>query len=84
MESRDIFAAFTSTHCAGCGGSKRRHVAFCKFCYAELPAALKNALWQRFGSGFEQAYMGCLSWFRTHPFVGVHRARQQSLFGDTT
>ncbi len=30
---------------------------------AQLPAALKGALWQRFGSGFEQAYMGCLSWF---------------------
>lgn len=80
VESNEIFAAFSGKVCAGCSGTKRRHVAFCSWCYRELPAALKNALWQRFGSGFEQAYMGCLSWFRTHPLQGVHRAKQQDLF----
>lgn len=80
MESREIFAVFVGTTCAGCDGAKRRHVAFCSSCYRELPRALKSALWQRFGSGFEQAYMGCMSWFRTHPLQGEHRARQQGLF----
>jgi hypothetical protein len=84
METTEIFAAFSGTACQGCGGVKRRHNAFCKKCYAQLPMKLKNALWQRFGSGFEQAYMGSLSWFRTHPLQGEHRAKQQSLFNDAT
>jgi len=84
MESSEIWEAFIGTKCAGCGGTKRRQNAFCVFCYGELPKALKNALWQRFGSGFEQAYMGCLSWFRTHPLQGVHRAQQKNLFGEST
>lgn len=82
MESAEIFAVFAGTKCAGCGGTKRRHNAFCTWCYRELPMKLRNALWQRFGSGFEQAYMGCLSWFREHPFQGKHRATQQGLFGE--
>src|SRR3954471_10635862 len=80
MESTDIFARFAGTKCAGCDGHKRRHVAFCTFCYGELPAALKSSLWKRFGSGFEEAYQACLSWFREHPFQGEHRAKQQGLF----
>ncbi|HLZ49248.1 MAG TPA: hypothetical protein VKP61_00720 [Candidatus Acidoferrum sp.] len=80
MESNEIFAIFAGTRCAGCGGSKRRNQAFCVWCYQELPAALKQSLWKRFGSGFEEAYQACLSWFRTHPFQGEHRAKQQWLF----
>ena len=84
METSEIWQAFMSKKCAGCGGLKRPHNAFCKYCYGELPVKLKNALWQTFGSGFEQAYMACLSWFRTHPFQGVHRAKQQTLFEEST
>ena len=80
MESNEIFAAFVSKHCAACDGSKRPHNAFCTHCYAELPRALKQSLWKRFGQGFEEAYQGSLSWFRTHPFQGEHRAKQKSLF----
>jgi hypothetical protein len=80
MESPEIFAAFSGILCAACSGRKQRHNAFCRSCYRQLPNALQKALWQRFGSGFEQAYMACLSWFRTHPFQGEHRAKQQQLF----
>jgi hypothetical protein len=80
MESSDIFARFAGMKCEGCDGHKRRNVAFCTYCYGELPAALKNSLWKRFGSGFEEAYQACLSWFRTHPWQGEHRAKQQGLF----
>jgi hypothetical protein len=80
MESSEIFAKFSSTVCEGCGGAKRRANAFCTWCYRELPPALKSSLWKRFGSGFEEAYQGSLSWFRTHPFQGEHRAKQKTLF----
>ncbi len=84
METAQIWEAFMATHCAGCDGVKRPRNAFCVNCYRQLPAKLKNALWQKFGSGFEQAYMACLSWFRTHPLQGEHRAKQQGLFNDAT
>lgn len=80
MESREIFEVFLGNTCQGCDGHKRRHTAFCSWCYRELPAALKSSLWKKFGSGFEEAYHACLSWFRTHPLQGEHRAKQQSLF----
>jgi hypothetical protein len=84
METHEIWEAFLSNRCAGCDGRKRTRNAFCLNCYHQLPAKLKNALWQRFGSGFEQAYMACLSWFRIHPLQGEHRAKQQGLFDDAT
>jgi hypothetical protein len=80
MESGEIYAAFAGTVCAACAGRKQTFNAFCKYCYRELPAALQKCLWKRFDAGFEQAYVACLSWFRTHPFQGEHRAKQQTLF----
>jgi hypothetical protein len=80
MESDQIFRKFAGTDCEGCGAVKRRRSAFCVPCYRQLPAALKTSLWKRFGSGFEEAYQACLSWFRVHPLQGVHRAKQQELF----
>lgn len=80
MESNDIFVVFAGTLCAGCSGTKQRHNAFCKRCYRQLPRALQKCLWQRFGEGFEQAYVASLSWFREHPFQGDHRAKQQTFF----
>lgn len=86
MESAEIFAAYVGRKCLadGCGGPKSAFAAFCKWCYAELPQALRVALHQKFGPKFEQAYVASLSWFRTHPLQGVHRAKQQSLFKEST
>jgi hypothetical protein len=67
VESSDIFARFAGTKCEGCDGHKRRNVAFCTYCYGELPAALKNSLWKRFGSGFEEAYQACSAGFAPIP-----------------
>jgi hypothetical protein len=47
---------------ANSGGGKSYLVR----CYRRLPAALRQSLWKRFGEGFEQAYHGCLSWFRVN------------------
>jgi len=82
METAEIFNAFVSTQCEACGGVKRKWNAFCVPCYRQLPAALKSCLWKRFGSGFEEAYQACLSWFREYPLQGAHRARakQKTLF----
>ena len=80
METKEIFYAFMGKCCAGCDGVKRAHNAFYLACYRQLPQALKTSLWKRFGEGFEEAYQACLSWFRTHPLRGAHRAKRQTLF----
>lgn len=84
MESHEIYEAFLSLKCAGCGEAKKVRNAFCHPCYSQLPSALKSSLWKRFGSGFEEAYQACLSWFRTHPFQGSHRAKQKGLWEDAS
>ncbi len=81
MESAEIFEIFCARKCHVCGGGKRRGTAFCTWCYRELPKALQNSLWKRFGSGFEEAYMGSLSWFRTHPVKTRKSGEQPDLFG---
>ena len=84
METSEIFAIFAGTKCSGCGGTKGSYRAFCQYCFRELPKALQAPLWQKYGPKFEQAYMGCLSWFRTHPLQGVHRAQQKGLWDDAS
>lgn len=84
MESREIFEVFSGTKCQSCDGTKRRLNAFCSWCFRELPPALKSSLYKRFGQGFEEAYQASLSWFRTHPFQGEHRAKQKGLWEDAS
>jgi hypothetical protein len=83
MESFQIFEHFVGTVCAGCNGEKQKRNAFCLPCYRLLPKALQSSLWKRFGAGFEEAYHGCLSWFREHPLQGDHRVKQENLFGES-
>lgn len=80
METDEIFEIFCSRKCQVCGGGKRNGAAFCTWCYRELPRALQSSLWKRFGSGFEEAYQACLSWFRTHPVKTRAKGQQESLF----
>lgn len=82
MTSEEIWDIFHGLKCAVCGGHKRRATAFCTWCYRELPKALQSSLWKRFGSGFEEAYQACLSWFRTHPVKTRKQGAQESLFGE--
>lgn len=84
MESDAIYADFSGRICRACHSIKRRHVAFCESCYRKLPALLRSSLWKRFGEGFEQAYSGCLSWFRIQSPLRVNEARQKSLFEDAS
>ena len=79
MEKAEIFQAFAGVHCYGCGGTKLKRRAFCLICYRELPAALRQSLWKRFGEGHEEAYAACLSWFRLHPVL-KSKPGQASLF----
>lgn len=39
-------------------------MAFCKGCYFKLPRTNKNALWNRFGNGFEDAFQKGLAFLK--------------------
>ena len=49
---------FESTNCPveGCGAAKARGQSFCSRCYFSLPKEMRDALYQRFGSGYEEAH----------------------------
>lgn len=55
---------FIGTKCEACGDWKRKNTAFCSGCYFRLPTELRDALWHRFGEGFEEAYVAGLNWLR--------------------
>jgi hypothetical protein len=75
LKPETIWNAFRGLRCAGCGGVKRAHNAFCLRCYYRLPRALKQSLFQRFGEGFEEAYRVCIAWFPVHPVETKERKR---------
>lgn len=47
---------FNEMKCAVCGQHKERFTGFCKDCYFKLDRDMRNALYNRFGNGFETAY----------------------------
>lgn len=56
--SQDIkfyVSEFRSEECQ-CGRTKQPLRAFCYQCYSSLPPAKQEALYQKFGQGYEQAY----------------------------
>lgn len=62
--SNTILKIFIGGECLGCGKSKPTNNAFCRGCYHSLPSDMKRALWQRFGSGFEEAFIAALAHFK--------------------
>lgn len=52
---RSVLAIFCSTLCV-CGHKKEANTGFCRGCYFRLPREMQNALWKRFGEGFETAF----------------------------
>lgn len=50
--------------CAHCHGKKPSAMSFCKKCYFTLPVDMRQGLYRRFGSGYEEAYFDALEWLR--------------------
>ena len=66
MKSNAILRVFAGTKCTACGGDKQKNNGFCGHCYHRLPRELQSALWQRFGSGFEEAFDAAAKWLSDH------------------
>ena len=54
--NQQAWREFDETRCAACGNAKPRFNAFCKPCYFKLDVPMRQALYKRFGQGFEEAY----------------------------
>lgn len=61
MDSNEIFDIFNGQNCPGCGGRKNRANAFCVSCFRSLPYKMRQDLYKRFGSGFEEAFETALA-----------------------
>jgi len=48
--------------CPVCGKHKRRDSSFCGPCYFSLPIEMRQALYRRFGEGYEQALAEAKEW----------------------
>lgn len=85
MTSTEIYEHYSGHKCHACNAWKRKQLAFCWACYGRLPNLLRSSLWKSFGSGYESAYQGCLSWFRLHPLLfgeapPSEKPKQEELF----
>lgn len=52
----EILGSLKSTKCAACGQPKKAMRSHCQRCYFALTPELRRGLYQRFGSGYEEAY----------------------------
>lgn len=71
-----ILAEFLGTKCSGCGGTKRSRMSHCRSCYLALPPAMRQALYQRFGEGYEQAWRDSIDFLRTRQSAATEPKEQ--------
>lgn len=55
LTDRQILDALVSTECQ-CGAKKKTRMSHCSKCYYKLPPEARQALYQKFGCGYEQSY----------------------------
>lgn len=58
-EQKRLVAELAGTECR-CGETKKAKQTFCRKCFFKLPRDLRNALYQRIGQGYEQAYQAAV------------------------
>jgi hypothetical protein len=63
-ERAQAWTEFMATECCICHGAKPAKNGFCRGCYYSLPKAMKQALWQRFGEGYEEAHAAARQWLQ--------------------
>jgi hypothetical protein len=56
ISADDAIRELSGTTCRGCDGAKARRMSHCRRCYMELPKDLRRQLYNRVGSGYEEAY----------------------------
>lgn len=55
-DSAELVRSLMSEQCPCCKGPKIKRNTFCQRCYFNLGRGLRNALYQRVGEGYEEAF----------------------------
>lgn len=66
-KSDSMLEDYLGVVCSTCGRKKRIRESFCRICYARLPRDMQNALYRRFGCGYEEAFA------QAKEYIGVMR-----------
>lgn len=59
-----ILESLGSSTCGACGGPKKPKMSHCRKCYYALPPSMRQALYQGFGAGYEEAYEASLEFLK--------------------
>ena len=62
LDTGDLVRELVGTACR-CGKKKSARQTFCRACYFSLPKAMQQALYNRIGHGYEQAYAAAVAYF---------------------
>lgn len=54
-QDKSLMGELLGTQCR-CGATKAKRTSFCRKCFYTLPRERRDALYQRVGQGYEQAY----------------------------
>lgn len=60
--NQQAWREFEELKCSVCGNQKAKGMSFCRKCYFSLPPEMRQALYERFGSGYEEAYHEAKDW----------------------
>jgi hypothetical protein len=72
LTARVLVTSLQSRLCPACGKTKNRAMTFCGGDYRKLPAAMKRALYNRVGHGYEEAVKEALAFLEvTAPHLPV-------------
>ena len=69
--TREMLGSLAGTVCPFCGGTKKPHQSLCGHDYHALPEQIKEDLYRRFGTGYEQAL------WRALDFLEAKRRQRQ-------
>lgn len=60
----EIMKDFQGTTCRGCFSRKNRSKSFCSTCYFKLSEEMRASLYQRFGQGYEEAFVEAVNFLK--------------------
>lgn len=64
MTDHEILDSLASDKCAACGNRKRRKQSHCSRCYFKLPPEMRQALYNRFDSGYQEAFRASMEFLQ--------------------
>jgi len=57
----DLIKSLRSTKCPSCSSRKKPHQTLCGGCYRLIPRAAQQALYNRVGEGYEEAFEAAMT-----------------------